>query len=143
MHQMTTEEMFKMRAEHEKQLKEKAGVYLEKLRTRKPHDYKQDKEEMLEALRERENRREYYKQKAEKSRQSKEDFETRISNYLEKLKSTTNEDIEVNAQVLTDLLRSFSLTFGVSNEVIANIVSQEAGELNVENIRKKLMTHAE
>ena len=98
---------------------------------------------MLEALRERENRREYYKQKAEKSRQSKEDFETRISNYLEKLKSTTNEDIEVNAQVLTDLLRSFSLTFGVSNEVIANIVSQEAGELNVENIRKKLMTHAE
>jgi len=39
-------------------------------------------------------------------------------------------------------MKSFSLTFGVSSEAIADILAQEDGDVNVEELRKKILARA-
>ena len=62
---------------------------------------------------------------------------------MEQLKSKSEEDLEINANILSEIMRSFSLTFGVTNEEIVNIIAREQGDINVEDIRKKLLAHGQ
>lgn len=65
-----------------------------------------------------------------------------MEGFFEQLHSTRDEDVEVNAHILSEIMKSFSLTFGVSSEAITDIIAQQDGDINVEDLRKKILAQA-
>jgi hypothetical protein len=59
---MTTEELFKLRDEHERSLKEKSAQYSTKLRKRSPKAYKSSTE-FLSPVIKRQSRREFFRER--------------------------------------------------------------------------------
>lgn len=143
MQTMTTEELFRLRDEQEKLSKARSSVYATKLRKRSPKPYKDPTEFLSPVIKERDRKRQYFREKAEKDHQSKRDLQEKVDNFLDQLKSKNDEDIESNAHVLADIMKSFSLTFGVGPEKIANIIAEEDGGINVEEMRKKILKNGE
>jgi hypothetical protein len=80
---------------------------------------------------------------AERERDNRHDLQSRVDGFLEQLKSSKEEDVEVNAHVLAEIMRNFSSTFGVSNDKITTLLSQEDGGVNVEELRKKLVAQGQ
>ena len=80
---------------------------------------------------------------AERERMNRHDLQSRVDGFLEQLKSNKEEDVEVNAHVLAEIMRNFSSTFGVSNDKITTLLAQEDGGVNVEELRKKLVAQGE
>ncbi len=143
MQTMTTEELFKLRDEQEKSSKARSLAYASKLRKRSPKPYKDPTEFLSPVHKERDRKRQYYREKAERDNQSKRDLQDKVDNFLEQLRSKQDDDIESNAHVLADIMKSFSLTFGVGPEKIANIIAEEEGNINVEDMRKKILKNGE
>lgn len=65
-----------------------------------------------------------------------------METFLDQLKSRREEDIEVNAHILAEIMKSFSITFDVDTEKIANLISEEPGSVNIEEMRKKILSTA-
>lgn len=65
-----------------------------------------------------------------------------MDNFLDQLKSKREEDLEINAHVLAEIMKSFSVTFDVDNEKIANLIAEENGEINIEDMRKRILDEA-
>lgn len=142
---MTTEEMFRLKYEHEQRLKEISSDYSTKLRKRAPQSKEQvDSTEFLSpVIKQRDRNREFFRNRAERERQNKQELQTRVDSFVNQLGSKNQSDVEVNAHVLAEIMRSFSLTFGVGSDKIATLISQEEGGVNVEEIRKKIMAQGE
>ena len=79
---------------------------------------------------------------AEQQRERKHDLESKVDGFFELLHSKRDEDVEVNAHILSEIMKSFSLTFGVSSDAITAIIAQEEGDINVEELRKKILAQA-
>ncbi len=47
----------------------------------------------------------------------------------------------INASVLAEIIQSFSTTFNVSNEIILQIIQHSDGNLNIEDLRRKILSH--
>jgi hypothetical protein len=62
-------------------------------------------------------------------------LETKVGNFLNQLESTEQGDIECNAEILAEIIKSFAMTFQVDIEDIVEIIQKTEGPLNVENIR--------
>lgn len=62
-----------------------------------------------------------------------------MDGFLEQLKSKRDEDIEINAHILAEIMKSFSITFDVDTEKISNLISEEEGQLNIEDMRKRIL----
>jgi hypothetical protein len=62
-----------------------------------------------------------------------------VDGFLEQLKSKRDEDIEINAHILAEIMKSFSITFDVDTEKISNLISEEEGQLNIEDMRKRIL----
>lgn len=79
---------------------------------------------------------------AERERSKENDLEMKVESFLDQLNSKSEPDVEVNAQILADLIRSFSLTFGVDTEEIALLISQSKTDngINLEEVRRKLLS---
>jgi hypothetical protein len=43
--------------------------------------------------------------------------------------------------VLAEIIQSFSTTFNVPNETILQIIQQSEGNLNIEDLRRKILSH--
>lgn len=140
---MTTDELFKLRDEQEKASKAKTKEYSDRLRKRSPKEYKDPTEFLSPVHKPSDSYKQYFREKAERENFSKRDLQDKVNGFLEQLKSRTEEDIEVNAQILAEIMKSFSLTFGVGSEKIASLISEEEGGINVEEIRKKILSIAE
>lgn len=65
-----------------------------------------------------------------------------MDQFLEQLKSKREEDVEINAHILAEIMKSFSITFDVDNQKIANLISSEDGTVNIEEMRKKILDEA-
>jgi len=48
-------------------------------------------------------------------------------------------DVECNAEILAEIIKSFAVTFSLEISDIAEIISQQKGALNMEEIRVELM----
>jgi len=79
----------------------------------------------------------------EQDKARKEELQYKVDTFLQQLKSSKEEDVEVNAQVLAEIMKNFSTTFGVGTDKISNLVSQEDSSINVEELRKKLVNQGE
>lgn len=104
---------------------------------------------MSPVIKQRDRYREFFKtsklklsSEAERDRQEKQDLQSKVDSFLEQLKSKRDEDIEVNAHILAEIMKSFSITFDVDTERIANLISEEGGSVNIEEMRKKILGNA-
>lgn len=80
---------------------------------------------------------------AQKSRDSQNDLKDKVETFIEQLKSKQESDVETNAQILAEIIKNFSLTFGASNEDILEVIKRQDGNLNVEDIRRELLSRGE
>jgi hypothetical protein len=142
---MTTEELFRLKYEHEQKLKEISAGYSSKLRKRapQPKDHVDNTEFLSPVIKQRDRNREFFRNRAERERQNKQELQARVDSFINQLGSKSQADVEVNALVLAEIMRSFSLTFGVGSEKIASLISKEEGGVNIEEIRKKIMAQGE
>lgn len=142
---MTTEEMFRLKYEHEQRLKEISADYSGKLRKRAPQSREHvDPTEFLSpVIKERDRARNYFRNRAEREQQNRQELETRVESFISQLRSKNQSDVEANAHVLAEIVRSFSLTFGVGPDTIASMISQEEGGVNIEEIRRKIMAQGQ
>lgn len=145
MHAMTTEEMFRLKYEHEQRLKEISADYSSRLRKRTPQakEHVDSTEFLSPVIKQRDRNREFFRNRAERERQNKQELQARVDSFITQLGSKNQSDVEVNAHVLAEIMRSFSLTFGVGSDKIATLISQEEGGVNIEEIRKKIMAQGE
>lgn len=142
---MTTEEMFRLKYEHEQRLKEISAGYSSKLRKRapQPKEHVDSTEFLSPVIKQRDRNREFFRNRAERERHNKQELEARVDTFLKQLGSKDQSDVEVNAHIMVEIMRSFSTTFGVGSDKVASLISQEEGGVNVEEIRKKIMALSE
>lgn len=138
-----------MRDELEKTQKEGSQVYATRLRKRSPKPYKSNTEFLSPVIKQKDRYREFFRTsktslllEAEKERQDKYDLQSKVDHFLEQLKSKRNEDIEINAHILAEIMKSFSITFDVDTEKISNLITEEDGHLNIEEMRKRILDAA-
>ena len=66
----------------------------------------------------------------------------KVDIFLGQLKSTDETDVECNAEILAEIIKSFAVTFSLEISQIVEIVEKSGGSLNMEEIRSKLMNLA-
>ena len=59
--------------------------------------------------------------------------------FLDQLKSTESDDVEANAEILAEIIKSFAVTFSLEIPEIIDIISSKGGALNMEDIRSMLL----
>jgi hypothetical protein len=65
--------------------------------------------------------------------------EDKISSFMRQLKSRDPEDVKSNAEILAEILKSFSISFNVDVEQILEIMNeQRGGRVNLQQIRNTL-----
>lgn len=124
-------------------------VYANRLRKRSPVKYRSNTEFLSPVIKQKDRYREFFRSsrylllvEAERDRQDKNDLQSKVETFLEQLKSKRDEDIEVNAHILAEIMKSFSITFDVDTGKIANLISEEDGNVNIEEMRKKILSSA-
>lgn len=55
--------------------------------------------------------------------QQRQDTQEKVNQFMDRLKSTEESDIQINASILDEILKSFSLTFGVDSGKITSLIS--------------------
>ena len=75
--------------------------------------------------------------------QQRQDTQEKVNQFMGRLKSAEESDIQINASILDEILKSFSLTFGVDSGKIASLISNYNGEVNVEKLRQSILLEAE
>jgi len=65
--------------------------------------------------------------------------DNKISSLLSQLTSTVKEDVETNADLLGEVLKSFASSFKVQLNELVSMISEETGNVNMESIRQKLL----
>lgn len=58
---------------------------------------------------------------------------------MDQLESTEPGDVECNAEILAEIIKSFAVTFSVDIDDIVNIIQKTEGPLNMEAIRTQLL----
>ena len=66
-------------------------------------------------------------------------LEVRIKSTLDQIRSTQDEDLQVSAELLEDILKSFASACSVNLEQAVALISKDTGYLNMEVIRSKLV----
>lgn len=66
-------------------------------------------------------------------------LETKVGSFLSQLESTQQGDVECNAEILAEIIKSFAMTFNVEIDDIVDIIQKTEGPLNMENIRAQLL----
>jgi len=61
-----------------------------------------------------------------------------VGSFLSQLESKESGDVECNAEILAEILKSFAMTFSVDIEDIVEIIQKTEGALNMETIRAQL-----
>lgn len=147
---MTTEQLFKLRDDQVREMKEKNQEYKVKLRKREPKVYVDPTEFLSPVIKKKERYQAYFREsklflteEAQKSRDSQNDLKDKVETFIEQLKSKQESDVETNAQILAEIIKNFSLTFGASNEDILEVIKRQDGNLNVEDIRRELLSRGE
>ena len=60
--------------------------------------------------------------------------------FLDQLKSKEQGDVECNAEILAEIIKSFASTYDVSVDDIVDMVQKTDGPLNMEDIRTQLLS---
>ena len=68
----------------------------------------------------------------------RDEVQENIDEFLQRLKSRDPEDIRDNAEILAQILKSFSMSFGVDIEEIIRIMDKQRGAVNLQRVRNKL-----
>ena len=63
--------------------------------------------------------------------------------FLEQLGSTEEQDVECNAEILAEIIKSFAVTFSLDVSDIVGIIAKTKGKLNMESIRSELFKKIE
>lgn len=66
----------------------------------------------------------------------------KVETFLGQLDSTNDQDVECNAEILAEIIKSFAVTFSLEISDIVKIIEESGGPLNMENIRTMLMNKA-
>jgi len=67
------------------------------------------------------------------------EVQEKISDFMVQLNSRDPEDIKSNAEILAEILKSFSISFNVDVEHILEIMNNErGGKVNLQKIRNTL-----
>lgn len=66
-------------------------------------------------------------------------LENKVGNFLGQLESTEPGDVECNAEILAEIIKSFAVTFSVDIDDIVGIIQKTEGPLNMEAIRTQLL----
>lgn len=74
-------------------------------------------------------------------REHREGLKDKVDTFLHQLDSVEPSDVAINASVLAEIIQSFSTTFNVPNEIILQIIQQSQGNLNIEDLRRKILSH--
>lgn len=69
-------------------------------------------------------------------------LQEKVGIFLEQLDSKEDKDIECNAEILAEIIKSFAVTFSLEISDIVQIIEESGGPLNMEEIRSKLMERA-
>lgn len=69
-------------------------------------------------------------------------LQKKVDIFLTQLESTEDKDIECNAEILAEIIKSFAVTFSLEISDIVTIIEESGGPLNMEEIRSKLMSQA-
>lgn len=64
--------------------------------------------------------------------------EDKIEHFKQRLSSKLPEDVIANAEILVEILKSFSFSFNVDMEDILAIMGEEKGQINLQSLRNKL-----
>lgn len=67
-------------------------------------------------------------------------IEEKISDFMQQLRSRDPEDIRANAELLTEIIKSFSLSFNVDVKHIMDQLASQRGMLNMAKVRSRLFT---
>lgn len=65
-------------------------------------------------------------------------LEARIRQTLNQIRSTQDEDLDLNAELLEDILKSFASACSLNLDQAVRLISKDTGHLNMEVIRSKL-----
>lgn len=142
----STDELFKMRKDQQNGKKAKAAQYSTMLRKRSARSVRAnipegddiDSDSHYDST----SRRAFFRERAMSKRGKRQDLQDKVDSFLGHLNSKNDPDIEDNAQILADIIKSFSLTFNLTSQDIMKVINQEKDGLNVENIRQKLLALA-
>lgn len=66
-------------------------------------------------------------------------LESKVGTFLSQLESTEQGDVECNAEILAEIIKSFAVTFSVEIDDIVDIIQSTKGPLNIEVIRAQLL----
>ena len=62
----------------------------------------------------------------------------KVNTFLGQLESKEDKDVECNAEILAEIIKSFAVTFSLDISEIVKIISKTKGKLNMNNIRAEL-----
>lgn len=66
-------------------------------------------------------------------------LEEKIAAFKYRLKSKKPQDVKANAEILAEILKNFSFSFGLDVEEILKVMEGEKdGEVNLQSVRNKL-----
>jgi len=63
----------------------------------------------------------------------------KVDIFLNQLESKEEVDVECNAEILAEIIKSFAVTFSLDISDIVEMISKQKGPLNMEEIRVQLM----
>lgn len=63
----------------------------------------------------------------------------KVDLFLDQLQSKEEMDVECNAEILAEIIKSFAVTFSLEISEIVEMISNQKGALNMEEIRMQLM----
>lgn len=69
-------------------------------------------------------------------------LQEKVESFLGQLVSTEDQDVECNAEILAEIIKSFAVTFSLEISDIVQIIEESGGPLNMEDIRTLLMGKA-
>ena len=74
-----------------------------------------------------------------KKRREEREHQNKLDVFLEQLKSQNDQDVECNAEILAEIIKSFAVTFSLEIQDIVKLINQHGeNDLNMEDIRVKL-----